>query len=336
MPPTGASILDRLKSYYTREAEPAVPLISTASAVALLVIYTLVYVLPFYASPTTRPSPNLSRDAPSVIRARIRSVTVSCILCSIATFVALSSVKNGTPVRALHRMGYFPFGVEETVKGLTLTAILFLGPLFEAGCVEGEWRNWIRLRGLGVATSGWIGWRNIVAGPVTEEILFRSASVPLLLLSQTSNTTTIFLTPIIFGLAHIHHFYEFRITHPHTPVIGALLRSLLQFTYTTLFGGYATFLYLRTGSLLNVILVHSFCNWMGFPRVWGRVSAGETVIGPDYGEGKRSEDQASKPASDEDKTAMEIGMKYLQSATERLLYSASRSGVIIRSRIEGA
>ena len=120
--------------------------------------------------------------------------------------------------------------------------------------------------------------------------MFRSASVPLLLLAQTPNTTIIFLTPIIFGLAHVHHFYEFRITHPHTPLIGAVLRTLLQLSYTTLFGGYATFLYLRTGSLLGVILVHAFCNWMGFPRFWGRVTADQTVIGPDLGETKRSGD----------------------------------------------
>lgn len=94
---------------------------------------------------------------------------------------------------------------------------------------------------------------------------------------------------MIFGLAHVHHFYEFRITHPHTPVIGALLRSLLQFTYTTLFGGYATFIYLRTGSLLSVILVHAFCNWQGFPRFWGRLSAGEYVTSPATREDKRTE-----------------------------------------------
>jgi prenyl protein peptidase len=77
--------------------------------------------------------------------------------------------------------------------------------------------------------------------------------------------------------------------------MGALIRSLLQFTYTTLFGSYATFLYMRTGSLLGVILVHAFCNWMGFPRFWGRVSAAETVIGPDLGEAKRGED--AKPSN---------------------------------------
>ena len=81
----------------------------------------------------------------------------------------------------------------------------------------------------------------------------------------------ILLSPIIFGLAHVHHFYEFRITNPQVPVIAAVARSLFQFTYTSLFGAYATFLYLRTGSLLCVVLVHAFCNSMGLPRLWGYV-----------------------------------------------------------------
>lgn len=72
----------------------------------------------------------------------------------------------------------------------------------------------------------------------------------------------------------MHHFYEFRISHPDTSVMAAILRSVFQFTYTTMFGWFATFVYLRTGSLLAVILVHTFCNWCGLPRLWGRVEAG--------------------------------------------------------------
>ena len=97
-------------------------------------------------------------------------------------------------------------------------------------------------------------------------------------------TTLIFATPLYFGIAHIHHFYEFTLTHPFTPLIPALLRSLIQFGYTTVFGWYATFLFLRTGNVWGVVLVHSFCNWMGLPRVWGRVGGvvveGGTVGGP--------------------------------------------------------
>jgi prenyl protein peptidase len=92
-----------------------------------------------------------------------------------------------------------------------------------------------------------------------------------MLLAQTSVKKTIFLSPVIFGLAHLHHFYEFRLSHPQVPVTAALLRSLLQLTYTSLFGAYATFLFLRTGSVLAIFVVHAFCNCMGFPRFWGRV-----------------------------------------------------------------
>ena len=123
----------------------------------------MVYVLPFYISATTRPSPTLSRDAPSVIRGRIRAVSISCLICSLTSFIILCSTQHGTPLKALHVLGYWPVGVEETVKSVTLTAILFLGPLYEDGIVDGAWKDWIRFRGVNQVISGWIGWRNFVA-----------------------------------------------------------------------------------------------------------------------------------------------------------------------------
>lgn len=92
-----------------------------------------------------------------------------------------------------------------------------------------------------------------------------------MIMSHASIGLTILLSPLVFGLAHIHHFYEFRITNPQVHVTVAIIRSLFQLSYTTLFGAYATFLFLRTGSLLTVFLVHGFCNSMGLPRVWGSV-----------------------------------------------------------------
>jgi prenyl protein peptidase len=79
------------------------------------------------------------------------------------TFVLLSSVGNGSLLKSLHLMGYFPVGVAEVIKNLVLTAILFLGPLFEAGAAEGRWRDWLRLRGFSASVSSWMGWRNLVA-----------------------------------------------------------------------------------------------------------------------------------------------------------------------------
>src|SRR5688572_19919963 len=102
-----------------------------------------------------------------------------------------------------------------------------------------------------------------------------------MLLARTSVKQTIFLSPVIFGLAHFHHFYEFRLTHPQVPVVQAIARSVLQFSYTTLFGAYATFLFIRTGSLLAICVVHAFCNCMGLPRVWGRVGDADEEDSPE-------------------------------------------------------
>lgn len=105
-----------------------------------------------------------------------------------------------------------------------------------------------------------------------------------------------FITPLYFGIAHIHHFYEFTLTHPRVPYLHALLNSLFQLAYTTLFGWYANFVFVRTGNLLAVILAHAFCNWMGLPRVWGRVEAG-VPIGPPAGvDASRDRDHPSRRA----------------------------------------
>lgn len=93
-----------------------------------------------------------------------------------------------------------------------------------------------------------------------------------MVIAQAPIRETIFLSPVIFGLAHIHHFYEFRLSNPRVPFVAALLRSVFQLGFTTVFGAYATFIYLRTGSLLAACAIHAFCNCMGLPRLWGRVT----------------------------------------------------------------
>jgi prenyl protein peptidase len=104
------------------------------------------------------------------------------------------------------------------------------------------------------------------------------------------------MTPLYFGIAHLHHLYEFRITHTEVPLFVAVLRSLFQFTYTSLFGFFATFVYLRTGNVYTCMLAHTFCNWMGLPRFYGRVGveAGVPIGPPDVD--KKDDDQQRAPA----------------------------------------
>ncbi|UNI16252.1 CAAX prenyl protease [Purpureocillium takamizusanense] len=255
------------------------PPLGKPQAFGLLVVYSVVYVLPLHLRTATRASASRSRDAPDAIRARIRSVSFSTTTCSLATlFIILDSTSRppsetllGHLTLAFHFMGYWPVGYMETIKSLCLTALLFAAPLYECLLVDGLWMQWRQLEPLRHVWSEWPVWRNMVAGPVTEECLFRSAAVPLLLLAGSDMSSIIFLSPVVFGLAHVHHFYEFRVTHPETPLAVAVARSVLQFSYTSIFGAYATFIYLRTGSLLAAVAVHALCNSIGLPRIWGPV-----------------------------------------------------------------
>ncbi|CAZ81444.1 unnamed protein product [Tuber melanosporum] len=229
------------------------------------VIYTSSYVGILYLSHLTRPQPGLARDTPSVIRARIRAVTV-------VTAVALANSAPITYFYSPHKtyldiatfLGLYvklPLTLD-ILRCFLLTGTLFLGPLVRRLWFDHGWRE---LQGdVDKMFTTWIGWRNYVAGPFTEEIVFRACVVPLHLLAGRSPGTIVFITPLFFGIAHIHHAYEFYINNPNR-IFVMIVRSLFQFTYTTLFGWFATFVFLRTGSVWASIIVHSFCNFMGLP-----------------------------------------------------------------------
>ncbi|KAL6231733.1 hypothetical protein BDW75DRAFT_219358 [Aspergillus navahoensis] len=284
-----SGLLTRLKTLYSKEKDE--PAISAQAAAGISICLTLIYVLPFYVSPATRPSATLSRDAPSVIRTRIRAVTLSCLICSLAVLWLIVAKDESSVSHALNLMGWWPISFTDIFRSLFLTAILFTGPLFERGVAEGEWRDWFRRARISETLGGWIGWRNYIAGPITEEVMFRSAIIPLHLLARVNPGCIVWVAPLYFGVAHVHHFYEFRLTHPDTSIIAAVLRSLFQFAYTTVFGWYATFVYLRTGSLFAVILIHTFCNWCGLPRLWGRVEAA-VPMGPTLNRGKEDSERS--------------------------------------------
>lgn len=122
-------------------------------------------------------------------------------------------------------------------------------------------------------SKAWCAWRNLILAPMSEEIVFRgcivsalsasaSASIPSDTLSM-SHARVVVLAPLFFGVAHFHHAL-LSLQRGQRPVSVAL-QTMFQFTYTSLFGGYATYAFLQTRSLSAVVLCHSFCNAMGLP-----------------------------------------------------------------------
>lgn len=201
-------------------------------------------------------------------------MTLACLLASAATLYILMVIAQADAPNALRLLGWWPISPVDILRSCLLTILLFCGPLFELIFVEKTVNS--KSGRLAIESlSSWQGYRNFVAGPITEEVLFRSVLVAIHLLAKMSPSKIVFLTPLYFGIAHVHHFYEFTLTHPHTPLTGALLRSVFQFGYTTVFGWLATFVYVRTGSLYSCIIIHTLCNWIGLPRFWGKLKKRE-------------------------------------------------------------
>ncbi|KAF1814433.1 hypothetical protein P152DRAFT_456686 [Eremomyces bilateralis CBS 781.70] len=308
-------VFNRLKDSYTKEPPSKPPALSANAVVALSVTYVLLFVVPFYLDKNTRPSATLTRDAPSVIRARLRAVSIASVTTVVITLYILSVYGKYGFGESLHHLGLWPVGLHDIAKVLLLCMILFVGPLFESYYVESSWRELISGSAWRDRMDSLIWWRNIVVAPLLEEAVFRSSIVPLHLLTYATVSdmhnppnyaNVIYITPLYFGIAHIHHFYEFRLTHPRVPLIAAVLRSVIQMAYTTLFGMFAVFILLRTGSFWACCAAHAFCNSMRFPRLWGRVTVEvpmvevPTAAGPDVFEGMLNADAEGAGRKNED------------------------------------
>lgn len=106
--------------------------------------------------------------------------------------------------------------------------------------------------------------RNLLVAPLTEEFVFRGI-ILCILTPSFSNVGAVFISSILFGLMHTHHFVR------NAFLAGKvnkrdLLACFVQCTYTALFGAYASIVYLSSGHLITPIVLHSFCNLNGLPN----------------------------------------------------------------------
>lgn len=262
------------------------------------------YVLSLYLWPRRLRSP---RDHPAVIRARVVSLVltcvVSCALPGIALQVALpceASLNAGVMIPTLISgatgIGSVQGALVSTVASLFLCVSLFLGPLV-ALVLDGGTDALSRLFRNALSLSTAVKWRNHIVAPVTEEWVFRGVCAPTLVFAGAATVAgAVFQTPLLFGLAHAHHFFEVKERALERLVSGNSARNrssaggkdstptsyqlrtlnisatknaaavvAAQFAYTYLFGTLAVFLLLRTGSICAPIAAHGFCNVLGVP-----------------------------------------------------------------------
>jgi len=224
----------------------------------------------------------LNRESPQQIKWRASLAALACLLSCSTSSYALHILTGNRDLR-LHVPGFLDVSrdVPSTCLVLAQTGILYLGPLSEMAlelyrALKADkqlsflqfWQSWYSIyidptlqRIVKPDGLRWQTLRNLLVAPVTEEIVFRYLIVSVWKATHTSYIPL--LTPLFFGIAHIHHACV-GLFNGERPGIVAL-RSAFPFTYTTAFGSYVSYAFLRRESLLAVTASHMFCNSMGLP-----------------------------------------------------------------------
>jgi prenyl protein peptidase len=283
-----------------------IPIITPLAAGVSSSLLTLCYVGGLYVSTRTRigaargkDGALLTKDDAVVVKSRLKTVSATTLTSLLATgvYIRRAAFSNQPspistlstlrvlgiplPVPSLLHSNVLPFQPSLTLYSLhhvmpsiilptVVTSTLFLGPLYVAaldGTLPFQRHFDLQSSVLSKVNNIW-GIRNFVIGPLTEEVIFRGCILALHTLAGFNKKHLVFLTPLYFGIAHLHHAYESYVKDGRTK--DALKKSLLvsgvQFAYTCVFGWYANFLFLRTGSVLSPFVAHVFCNIMGLPN----------------------------------------------------------------------
>ncbi|KAI9266447.1 hypothetical protein BDA99DRAFT_505672 [Phascolomyces articulosus] len=236
------------------------------------IIFAFIYVAGFYLFRNEN-NAKLSRNHPVVIRNRIKAVAFASIVAPVLVWFIIPFHYFNYSIFQILGLS-LPNSVPEllALKGpVLLTAILFLGPLvqlyFERSLPLQS--NFDFERDVKDVFFSLLGQRNYVVAPVTEEFVFRACMIAVLYHAGLSTTYLVFISPMYFGLAHLHHawenYYQWGANIKALKLV--VLSSSFQFCYTTIFGWYVSFVFLRLGSIWPPILCHSFCNVMGFPDI---------------------------------------------------------------------
>ncbi|TDH72928.1 uncharacterized protein CCR75_003100 [Bremia lactucae] len=276
-------------------ATTAVVACSVVAAAYVGVLYTLPHAIR-----------RLPRDHPTHILARFLLI---CIFCAICPFVlAVFYDHDDASISFAQWLGIRREGLVQAIfMPLLMTSALFLGSLLANALrllhVSRQFHSngfWFAIKNsalyYSITHERLPSLRTYVMGPLTEEFVFRSCMVPLLVCADFTVKQIVLGGPLIFGAAHLHHMMEY-IRHGKTLKDAALIVGF-QLMYTSLFGAYATFIFLRTGWIFfharycfpflrleksciesssnipnlcdvghfaSIFLVHIFCNVMGFP-----------------------------------------------------------------------
>ncbi|XP_030854185.1 CAAX prenyl protease 2 [Strongylocentrotus purpuratus] len=240
----------------------AFPCLTQVKAVLSCLLLAVAYVGSLYVWKRELP-----RDHPKTIKQRTLSVFVVCAAAPLFLLLISSEVPHSQGLSLCQHLGVRNPGLLAAITvPLVLTMVLFLGPLYMLYLDGSHDVPFVERGVFGSNIASQMVWlRNYLIAPFTEEFVFRACMLPLLV-PCFGCPTAVIVCPLFFGVAHIHHIIE-RLRFGSEPLSAIILTAFFQSCYTTVFGAYSAFLFVRTGHLAGPFICHSFCNYMGFPEI---------------------------------------------------------------------
>ncbi|XP_054482371.1 CAAX prenyl protease 2-like [Anoplopoma fimbria] len=151
-----------------------------------------------------------ARDHPSLIKRRCASVLLVTALSPAVVKAWMHWADVNVNPSVLELMGVRLEGLlSAAVLPLLLTMVFYLGPLVHSAMdnpdgFTGELHSALDVQSWMLCVGDAVWLRNQVVAPLTEELVFRGAMLPMLV-PCTGPTAAIFVAPLFFGVAHLHH-----------------------------------------------------------------------------------------------------------------------------------
>jgi prenyl protein peptidase len=231
------------------------------------ILLPLSYVISLYLIPTRIRS--LPRDDPLHILWRIGAVAAVTLLSPLAVFFL--APLDGPPLFDL--LGMAPHCISPLLGlgPVVLVAVLFAGPIATAIASLIAQPPPAVVRSIFDYRPSVTTFRALVVAPVSEEVVFRAAALPLIIAAGATHSGALFASAVLFAVAHAHHYLDHKaqgLSHNAAVRIVAV-----QLTFTGAFALLTAHAFLRSGSLPGIIVAHALANAMGPPDVnfWASV-----------------------------------------------------------------
>lgn len=201
---------------------------AAGTSIVVTAIYVSLLYLPFNNGP---------RDNRRVILRRVITLTALAVVVEVYLRTRVPGVNTYNP----HGARYAAFFTSAFLTLLLYTGHLAVAPVRRVLLIT------IR------SQSAWpVAFRNYVAAPLLEEMVFRRQT--LLLWSCAPPLLRLLFPAIMFAMAHVHHIRRL-----------GVVTLLFHLAYTFLFGVYAAALYLNTRTVWAPYAAHVVCNVLEIP-----------------------------------------------------------------------